>query len=272
MHKQHTPQPSVASSRASVASISALSRPDLPPPGKLKSNPNAAPSSPTTSPTPANLPTCAPHYPICGGLMLSAGASPVRTFRRWADARDLAARGQASSSTPCALSAPSNRAGWFWKMSPACSHQTMAATSKRSLRRSPNAGIWDTGECLTLVISESPQNAAEYSWSPVWESIPPSACWLTPDQWSAFQARRRRAAPGRTLILRCLQVSPTGQVSTYRAAISSLSPTHGIRWLSGPERLRMMGFAKDWMRPTLQRLGLPVTPSVRRLHAGSRKS
>ena len=81
-------------------------------------------------------------------------------------------------------------------MSPVCSHQTMAATSKRSLRRSPNAGIWDTGECLTLVISESPQNAAEYSWSPVWESIPPSACWLTPDQWSAFQARRRWAAPG----------------------------------------------------------------------------
>ena len=78
---------------------------------KIKPECRAAPSSPTTSRTPANLPTCAPHCQTCGELTLSVAASPVRMFRQWAAARDLAARGQASSSTPCALSAPSNRAG-----------------------------------------------------------------------------------------------------------------------------------------------------------------
>ena len=172
MHKQHIHQPSVASSQVLADSTSALNRRDLLLLGKSKSNPNAAPSLPTTSLAPVNLLTCAPHCPTCGGLTLSVAVSPVRTFQQWAAARDLAAREPASSSTPCTSSTHSNRAGWFWKMSPACSHQTMAATSRRSLRRSPNAGIWDTGECLTLVISESPQNAVEYSWSLVWESIP----------------------------------------------------------------------------------------------------
>lgn len=30
--------------------------------------------------------------------------------------------------------------------------------------------------------------------------------------------------------------------------------------------LSMMGFAKDWMRPTLRKLGLRETPSVRKSH------
>ena len=156
----------------------------------------------------------------------------------------------------------------YLKMSPVCCFQTMAATSKQSLKRLPNAGMWDFGACWTAVISESPQNAAAYSWSQVWESCPRWTLWVMPDQWRAYLARRSRAAPGRTLNLRCLQVSPTGQVSTSRVEISSLLPTHGIRWLSGRERLSIMGFAADWMRPTLARLELPETPSVRRSHNG----
>lgn len=54
--------------------------------------------------------------------------------------------------------------------------------------------------------------------------------------------------------------------------ILSVSPTHGIRWLSGKERLTMMGFAWDWMRPTLQRLRLPEMPSVRKSQNGSQKN
>lgn len=156
----------------------------------------------------------------------------------------------------------------YLKMSPVCCFQTMAATSKQSLKRLPNAGMWDFGACWTAVISESPQNSAAYSWSQVWESCPRWTLWVMPDQWRAYLARRSRAAPGRTLNLRCLQVSPTGQVSTSRVEISSLLPTHGIRWLSGRERLSIMGFAADWMRPTLARLELPETPSVRRSHNG----
>lgn len=104
----------------------------------------------------------------------------------------------------------------YLKMSPVCCFQTMAATSKQSLKRLPNAGMWDFGACWTAVISESPQNAAAYSWSQVWESCPRWTLWVMPDQWRAYLARRSRAAPGRTLNLRCLQVSPTGQVSTSR--------------------------------------------------------
>ena len=102
--------------------------------------------------------------------------------------------------------------------------------------------------------------------------LPPQSCWVMPEQWSAYLARRKRAAPGRTLTLRCLQVSPTGQVSTSRAEISSLSPDAGIRWISGGERLSIMGFGADWMRPTLRRLGLRETPSVRRSPAGLPKN
>lgn len=93
-----------------------------------------------------------------------------------------------------------------------------------------------------------------------------------PDQWNAYLERRKRAAPGRTLILRCLRVLPTGQVSTSRVPISWLSPTAGIRWLSGSERLKIMGFGADWMRPTLQRLGLPEMPSALKSHNGLPKN
>lgn len=63
--------------------------------------------------------------------------------------------------------------------------------------------------------------------------LPHWSLWLTPGQWNAFLARRKRAARGRTLTLPCLQVSPNRKVSTSRAAISQLSATDGVRWLSG---------------------------------------
>ena len=80
-----------------------------------------------------------------------------------------------------------------------------------------------------------------------------------------------KGGAGRQKTHRTLLAGIAPAVSTERARILSLSPADGVRWLSGAERLQMMGFAKDWMQPTLQRLGLPETPSVRRLRAGSLK-
>lgn len=100
---------------------------------------------------------------------------------------------------------------------------------------------------------------------------PQSSLWLTPDQWEAFQARQRRARAGQTRTVRYLQVLGMA-ASTSVVLISSLCQTDGVRWLSGAERLQMMGFLKDWMRPTIKKLGLPETPSVRRSHVGLPKS
>jgi hypothetical protein len=60
--------------------------------------------------------------------------------------------------------------------------------------------------------------------------------------------------------------------SLWAVPLSSLNRTDGIRWLSGSERLKMMGFASDWMRPTLQRLSLPETPSLRKSRNGLPKN
>ena len=260
--------PSAASSPASAESISASKQQVFRRPGRLRSTPLAAPCCKTDFPMPANTKTCAPACRHLHLLTLSSAASLAKTFHQWASSAGWPARAQACSSMQCTSSPPSNPVFSYLKMSPVCCFQTMAATSKQSLKRLPNAGMWDFGACWTAVISESPQNAAAYSWSQVWESCPRWTLWVMPDQWRAYLARRSRAAPGRTLNLRCLQVSPTGQVSTSRVEISSLLPTHGIRWLSGRERLSIMGFAADWMRPTLARLELPETPSVRRSHNG----
>ena len=258
--------PSAACSPASAASTSASSRQDLPRRGKLKSTTCAAPSLPTDSRTPPNSRMSAPSCPSSGAQTSSSADSPVRTFQRWASARVWRASGQDCFSTPAASSSTSNRDFWCWKMSPVSSHQTMAETSKRCLQRLPNAGMWDAGACLTLVISESPKTAAVYLSLPVLESSPHWSLWLMPDQWAMFLARAKRAR--KTVFLRSLPDSPARQPSIWRVPASSLSPTHGIRWLSGSERLRISGFAGDWLRPTLQRLGLPETPSCRKSRGG----
>ncbi|WP_455823864.1 DNA cytosine methyltransferase [Pseudomonas graminis] len=56
--------------------------------------------------------------------------------------------------------------------------------------------------------------------------------------------------------------------SLWAVPLSSLTRTDGIRWLSGSERLKMMGFASDWMRPTLRRLSVPEMPLLRRSRSG----
>lgn len=139
------------------------------------------------------------------------------------------------------------------------------------LKRLPNAGMWDFGECLTAVISESPKNAVEYSWSQVLENTHQLSLWLTWGQWNAFLARLNRNRAGRMHTIRYWQGS-AHLPSTSIVPISSLCQTDGIRWLSGSERLSMMGFAKDWMRPTLRKLGLRETPSVRKSHSLSQST
>lgn len=102
---------------------------------------------------------------------------------------------------------------------------------------------------------------------------PPSSCWLMPDQWTAFLARRKRnklASASRDGLTLPYLLAAHPAKSTSAVLASSLSRTDGVRWLSGAERLSIMGFARDWMRPTLQKLKVPETPSVRRSRSGSR--
>ncbi|WP_258869408.1 DNA cytosine methyltransferase [Aquitalea aquatica] len=77
---------------------------------------------------------------------------------------------------------------------------------------------------------------------------PPLSCWLTPAQWQQFLARRQRNNPDSSLSLHYLPDKPPVR-SLSMAQASLLKPTDGVRWLSGPERLAIMGFASDWMRP-----------------------
>jgi hypothetical protein len=77
---------------------------------------------------------------------------------------------------------------------------------------------------------------------------PPSSCWLTPAQWQLFLARRQRNNPGSSLSLHDLPDKlPARSLSMVQASL--LKPTDEIRWQTGPERLSIMGFASDWMRP-----------------------
>lgn len=171
--------------------------------------------------------------------------------------------------TRCTSSTPSNPAGLCLKTLQACSIQTMAKTFRKSSSPLPNAGMWDFGACLMQHISESPRHAAAFSWSQVWERSPQSGLWLTPGQLESFLNRLKRmeADP----IIRCLEELPVPRLSGV-VRILSLSETDGVRWLSGRERLKIMGFDSEWMRPTMRRLGLPETPSVRRSRAGLPKS
>ncbi|CWO24566.1 Uncharacterised protein [Neisseria meningitidis] len=172
--------------------------------------------------------------------------------------------------TQCVLSTSLNPAGLSLKTLRVCSIATMAKTFKQSSSPLPNAGMWDTGACLMQHISESPRHAVEFSWSLDWESTPPMSLWLTPAQLESYLARLTRAGCKSRMVL-CLEGFPMEPL-TAQAQIFSLRPTDGVRWLSGKERLTMMGFSSEWMRPTLRRLKLRETPSVRRSHAGLPKN
>lgn len=105
--------------------------------------------------------------------------------------------------------------------------------------------------------------------------MPPSSCWLTPRQWKQYLqrlARSRGHGPRMHGLPILYWQTKLAHKSLWAVQLSSLTRTDGIRWLSGSERLKMMGFASDWMRPTLQRLSLPETPSLRKSRNGLPKS
>lgn len=141
------------------------------------------------------------------------------------------------------------------------------------IRALADSGYVGAGGCLMLSISECPSSVAAYSWSQVVDACPPSSCWLTPRQWTQYLQRLARSSGHARrmhgLPILCWQTRPDHR-SLWAVPLSSLNRTHGIRWLSGSERLKMMGFASDWMRPTLRKLSLPETPSYRKSRSGSR--
>ncbi|WP_150688928.1 DNA cytosine methyltransferase [Pseudomonas fluorescens] len=101
--------------------------------------------------------------------------------------------------------------------------------------------------------------------------MPPSSSWLTPRQWTQYLQRLNRSTghaqrmPGLPILYS--RTEPPLR-SLWAVPLSSLTRTDGIRWLSGSERLTMMGFASDWMRPTLRRLLVPEMPLLRRWRSG----
>ena len=164
--------------------------------------------------------------------------------------------------------------GWYLKMSQACSLSMMARTLRQSSTRLPTAGMWDAGGCLMLVISESPRHAAGFSWLRVLESSPPWSCWLTPQQWKQYLLRLHRSkSHGPRIHGQPVLYLPMRHArSPLVVKLSLLMRTDGVRWLSGSERLRIAGFASEWMRPTLQKLGVPEMPLCRKSRSGSPES
>jgi len=248
------------------------------PPGKLNSTRSTGLCLPTDFPMHASLKTFANAEPItCLPSTSSPVDSPVRTsaLPDAAKATEPAVACKANAAVCSGKSYESskklNLAGWCLRTSLTCSLSTIAKTLKQSSGPLRTAGMWDFGECLMLNISESPSNVAEYSWSQVIDECPPSSSWLTPRQWTQYLQRLARSnghaprMPGLPILY--WQTKPVPK-SLWAVPLLSLTRTDGIRWLSGSERLRMMGFASDWMRPTLRRLSLPETPLLRRSRSG----
>ena len=133
----------------------------------------------------------------------------------------------------------------------------MAVTCKQSSKPLPTAGMWDFGVCWMLNISESPRVAVGSSWLRVLDAIPHWSCWVTPVQWNRYLARlgRSKSHGSRMDTLPILYWPPTpAPESVWVVRISSVMPDDGMRWLSGPERLRLMGFPWDWTMSTGIRL------------------
>ncbi len=254
--------------------MSDLKTPDTAPPGKSNLTPSTGLCLPIDFPMHANLKTCASAGPTtCQPSMSLPQASPARTSAS-PDAAKATEPPEAckASAVDCfgksyESSRKHNLAGWSLRTSLTCSVSTIAATLRQSSGPLRTAGMWDFGECLMLNISESPSNVAAYSWSPVIDECPPSSSWLTPRQWTQYLQRLNRSPghgprmPGLPILY--WQTKPDRR-SLWAVPLSSLNRTDGVRWLSGSERLKMMGFASDWMRPTLRRLSVPEMPLLRR--------
>ncbi|SFP28316.1 hypothetical protein SAMN03159315_02609 [Pseudomonas sp. NFPP28] len=254
--------------------MSDLKTPDTAPPGKSSSTPSTGLCLPIDFPMHANLKTCANAGPAtCAPSTLSPPASPARTSASPAATHpvDCKAREAGCFGKSYESSRKHNLAGWSLRTSLTCSLSTIAATLRQSSGPLRTAGMWDFGECLMLNISESPSNVAAYSWSRVIDECPPSSSWLTPRQWTQYLQRLNRSTghgprmPGLPILY--WQTKPDHR-SLWAVPLSSLNRTDGVRWLSGSERLKMMGFASDWMRPTLRRLLVPEMPLLRRWRSG----
>lgn len=164
-------------------------------------------------------------------------------------------RGRDCFSRSYASSKKHNRLGWCLKTSRRCSIPMIAETCRRSSAPLPTAGIWDTGECLMLSISESPRNVVGFSWLRVLDATPHWSTWLMPHQWKQYLARllRTRSYGPRVNGLAILASRPTRRRESVSVLkFSSLKRTHGIRWLSGRECLAYMGLTKGWMRSITQ--------------------
>lgn len=247
-------------------------------PGKLSSTPSTGLCLPIDFPMHANLRTCVIAARItCPPSMSSPPVSRARTSASPEPEKvteplaDYAVNAAACFGKSYESSKKLNLAGWSLRTSLTCSLSTIAKTLKQSSGPLRTAGMWDFGECLMLNISESPSNVVEYSWSQVIDKCPPSSSWLTPRQWTQYLQRLNRSSghapriPGLPILYWPARPAPR---SLWAVPLSSLTRTDGIRWLSGSERLMMMGFASDWMRPTLQRLSVPETPLLRRSRSG----
>lgn len=212
------------------------------------------------------------------GLSASRPVSLARTFRsrdRGASARASKALEAVSSGKSFVSSASFAPNGWSLRTSRGCSLSTMAATSKECSLPCPTAGMWGIGECLMLRISESPRTAVAFSWSRVLDVTPRWSCWLMPLQWSQFLARAARStSQGRRLhsLALPLRLRTRRAGSVWGVRFSWLKRTDGVRWFSGSECLRYMGFPADWMTSTFLRLTRPATPSSRPLLDGLPKS
>lgn len=252
------------------------------PPGKWNSTPPTGLSLPTDFHTPPSSKTSATAVPTTSAPSMSSPPdSPAKTSALPAQdpttktPEACAAKEAVCSGKSYESSKRHNLAGWCLRMSLTCSLSTIAKTLKQSSGPLRNAGMWDAGECLMLNISESPSNVVAYSWSQVIDECPPSSCWLTLRQWKQYLQRLARSS-GHGQRMHGLPIlywqTKQAHKSLWAVQLSSLTRTDGIRWLSGSERLKMMGFASDWMRPTLQRLSLPETPSLRKSRNGLPKS
>lgn len=247
-------------------------------PGKSNSTPSTGLCLPIDFPTPSNSKTCATAAPTTSAQSTSLPQdSPARTSASPAPEKateipeDCAANAADCFGKSYESSKKFNLAGWCLRTSLTCSLSTIATTLKQSSGPLRTAGMWDSGECLMLNISESLSNVVEYSWSPVIDACPPSSSWLTPRQWTQYLQRLNRST-GHAQRMHGLPIlywpAKPDPRSLWAVPLSSLTRTDGVRWLSGSERLRMMGFASDWMRPTLQRLSVPEMPLLRRWRSG----
>lgn len=274
--------PMEASAPGSVDSTKALKMPDGTPNGRSNSMMSTGLSLPIDSLTQNGTKTFETGAHInCPELPASLSASHARTSASWETLsrinRDqvLQAIGVDSSLRSWKLSDSFNPLGWSLRTCRRCSIPTIAKTFRASSQNLPNAIMWDSQECLTLNISESPKAVAEFSWSQVLDDTPPSSSWLTPDQWNQYLSRlvrngsQNRRVLGLAILLQ-LQTSTKAKTlaSTWAVNFSLLRKEDGIRWLSGPERLAYMGFAKDWMRGTLKRLMPQATQYPPRLENG----